>query len=353
MKNKIYVFTKYDDQGASSRLRFLQYILKMNDGETEFVVCPLFDNKYINKINNNIRVSKVYIIYRYFKRLMKLCSISRNDILWVEKEFLPYCPSLVECILSKLNVKYIVDYDDAIFHNYDTHRIWFIRKLLRNKIDKVMKYAHHVVVGNSYLANRTLLNNKKCTVIPTVVEPNRYQVNQHNNTKLVIGWIGSPSTQKYLIEIKDVLHCICNDFGAELLFVGASKDILNEFNSSFVTVVPWSEENESYYINKMSIGIMPLNDGMWERGKCGYKLIQYMASSIPVVGSDVGVNKFIIEKSNAGYVVKNKEEWLNAFYELLSNKQYRVKLGGNGRESVINIFSVDSQIEQLYSILRN
>ncbi|MCD9557572.1 glycosyltransferase family 4 protein [Photobacterium carnosum] len=353
MKNKVFVFTKYGDLGASSRLRFLQYISKLEGKGIDFIVCPLFCNDYINKFNSHSPISKKYIIYRYFKRLIKLFHIKKGDILWIEKEIFPYCPSFAEAILSLFNIKYIIDYDDAIFHNYDSHRLLLVRKVLGKKIDKVMKYSHHVVTGNSYLADRALLNNKNCTIIPTVVEPNRYLLKEYEQSPLVIGWIGSPSTQKYLIEIKDILCKVCHDYNAKLLFVGASKDILKEFDTGLVTVTSWSEENESYLINKMSIGIMPLEDGKWEKGKCGYKLIQYMASGLPVIGSNIGVNKFIIESSNSGFAVNNDDEWLNAFNKLLSDKRCRDKLGLNGRNAVINKFSVDSQVDLLFSVLSN
>lgn len=353
MKNKVFVFTKYGDLGASSRLRFLQYISKLEDKGINFIICPLFCNDYINKFNSNSPISKKYIIYRYIKRFIKLFYIRKGDILWVEKEIFPYCPSFVEAILSLFSIKYIVDYDDAIFHNYDSHKSLLVRKLLGRKIDKVMKYSYHVVTGNSYLADRALLNNKNCTIIPTVVEPNRYSLKEGDGDLLVIGWIGSPSTQKYVIEIKDILCDICHLYNAKLLFVGASTDILKEFDSSLVTVASWSEDCESDLINEMTIGIMPLEDGKWEKGKCGYKLIQYMASGLPVIGSNVGVNQSIINSSNSGFVVNNDEEWLYAFNKLLSDKKYRDEVGMNGRNAVINKFSVDSQINMLFSVLRN
>ena len=342
---KIIIFTKYDRLGASSRLRSFQYLPYLNELGYNVTIKPLFSDQYLKELYAGRPISKLYVIKRYLKRLRQLFTISKYRIIWIEKELFPYLPPFFEYLLAKLGVKYIIDLDDAIFHNYDLSKNWAIRTFLHNKIDTVMKYSSTVTAGNSYLAKRALdagANNVQ--IIPTVIDETRYTPKVNLRKKLSIGWIGTPSTQKYIVDISKILNALCTKYNVRLILIGASPSIAENFIDTDIVITPWSECTEVNDISKIDIGIMPLEDGSWEKGKCGYKLIQYMACGKPVIASNVGVNKEIINKSDAGFIVNDIAEWEKHLKRIVTDEQLRIDLGNNARQSVIENYSIKSQL---------
>jgi len=352
---KVLLFSKYPRMGASSRLRSLQYLPALADQGIDVTVSSLFDEKYLAELYSKGRRSKLRSLILYLKRLFELLTVFRYDVLWIEKEIFPYFPAFFERLLAMLGVRYVVDYDDAIFHNYDLSGSALIRNVLGRKIDAVMARASCVIAGNQYLAERARqAGAKRVEIIPTVVDHNRYsQIASTGANPLVIGWIGSPSTQRYVVDIQDALRAVCNKTGARLMLVGATDSVVDQLKGIPVEVVPWSEESEAENIAQMDVGIMPLVDGPWEQGKCGYKLIQYMASGVPVVASPVGVNVDIVGGYGCGRMAQSIDEWAESLLELLSDADVRSTFGRAGREAVLKKYSIQTQAPILADILKS
>jgi len=350
---KVLLLSKYPRIGASSRLRSLQYLPSLADEGIEVTVSSLFDDEYLIELYTKGRRSKLRSMILYLKRLFVLLTVFRYDVLWIEKEIFPYFPAVFERLLAFLGVRYVVDYDDAIFHNYDLSGSGLIRKLLGRKIDTVMARANCVIAGNQYLAERAWkAGAKRVEIIPTVVDHARYfQAARNGDEQLVIGWIGSPSTQCYVIDIQHALRDVCEKTGARLILVGATDSVFGELAGIPVEIVPWSEESEAKSIAAMDVGIMPLVDGPWEKGKCGYKLIQYMASGVPVVASPVGVNVEIVD--DCGRLAESEHEWAESLLELLSDDEKRNTLGHAGRVAVEKRYSLQIQAPVLADILKS
>lgn len=344
-KKKVLVLSKYPRTGASSRIRTLQYLPLLEQQGFEFTVSSLFDETYLENLYNKSSRSRLAIFKYYTKRLLILSSVWRYDLVWVEYEIFPYLPPFSERFLAFIAKKYVVDYDDAIFHNYDLSANRIMRKFLAKKIDIVMANSSCVIAGNDYLAERAKIAGAKYIEwIPTVVDQSRYMPRlEEDSSQKLIGWIGSPSTQKYILDIKEALHTVCELHSARLLLVGATQDIVDEFSGIEVEVAPWSEDSEAQLIQQMDIGVMPLPDGPWEKGKCGYKLIQYMACGIPVVASPVGVNNDIISDGKCGYLADNLEQWADSLSILLSSQEKRQMLGNAGRKAVEKTYSLQVQ----------
>lgn len=266
----------------------------------------------------------------YFSRLLRLLTIPRYDLIVIEKELFPYFPALAEQLLTLLRVKYIVDYDDAIFHNYDLHPKKLVRRLLDNKIAKVIKGASLVIAGNSYLKDYAdKAGARQTIVIPTVINTSNYAVKEWEERKtVVIGWIGSPSTLKYVKNVVPVLKDLRKKYPLKLHIVGGKAGVGFEGDEE---VLEWSEETETKLIEQFDIGIMPLNNDAWEKGKCGYKLIQYMGCGIPVVGSPVGVNDEIIQDGVNGYKANDLAGWKKSLEILLADSEVRRSFGRQGR----------------------
>lgn len=352
------LLTKYSRLGASSRLRSLQYLSLLNAGGIDVTVRPLFDDEYLKSLYSGGGRSVYGVVRRYAIRLKHLRNASDADLLWVEKEALPYLPFWVEHALMPSGIPYVVDYDDAVFHNYDLSDRRWVRHILGRKIDRVMSNAATVVCGNGYLAERArLAGAKKVEYLPTVVDAWRYSVDASNASDFarapVIGWVGSPSTQHYVLELKSVLQTLHRERGARLVLVGAQPELMSAFGEMPVEIVPWSEDTEAEVIAGFDIGIMPLLDGPWERGKCGYKLIQYMAAGKPVVASAVGVNIEIVDRWRCGELADSPATWKLALDGLLADPERQRVQGQRGRLAVEEHYSLRAQAPRLISMLRH
>ena len=343
MNPKILFLTKYSDLGASSRLRTLQYLNTFN---FKFRVSSLFDNDYIKALYK--KKSKFFIvIYSYLNRFSVLFK-NKINLIYIEKELFPYLPYFFEHFFLK-NKNYILDYDDAIFHNYDNHNSRFIRLILRNKVPYLIRNANLVIVGNEYLKNYALkCNAKKVKIIPTSVDLNKYSFNSDNNDVFTIGWIGSPSTKKYLRIIHDALKSISEIHKVKLKVIGISNYAIEGVN---VECEEWSELNETKLLSEIDIGIMPLPNNPFERGKCGYKIIQYGASHKASIASPVGANNKIISQGVNGYLAETTEDWITYIIMLISDKELRDQLGFNARKNVEENYSLQINSKILENLI--
>ncbi len=337
---RVLFFTKYTRKGASSRLRTYQYIDFLEANGIQCYLSPFFDDEYLSEVYSSKTHNKVKALESFVKRLVKLFSVRKYDLVVIEKELFPYFPALPERILRWTGTKYIVDYDDAIWHNYDVSQNPIIRFFLRNKITWVMRSSYQVIAGNKYIKEKAIKSGaKKIQIIPTVVDLEKYKVRQYNLEKeeFVIGWIGSPITAKYLPFLKPLIENLSNEFRIRLKLIGATHSIgLSEIEE----MIPWEEAREVEFIRSFDVGIMPLEDNIWERGKCGYKLIQYMGCGVPVIGTPIGVNKELIRPKWNGFQASTPDEWEQALRYLILNRAEGVAMGINGRKLVEENYSL-------------
>ncbi|GEM52274.1 glycosyltransferase family 4 protein [Empedobacter brevis] len=353
MKKVLYL-TKYTSLGASSRLRSLQFIPFLKEEGYEVNFSPLFNDKYLKALYNKKLTKNIYLISGYLKRFFLLFTINKFDIIVIEKELFPYLPSWFEQVFNKLNIKYIVDYDDAIFHNYDLSKNKIIKKLLSNKIDKVMKYSNCVFAGNSYLASRAKVSGaKEVIILPTVINTeNYYRVEKENqDDKFILGWIGSPSTYKYIEKLIPVFNELKQKYPNFYVNIIGAKQYEETINN-FIYYIPWSEDTEIIEINKFSLGIMPLDETPWELGKCSYKLIQYMGCSIAVLASPVGMNNdVVIADFNGSFV--NSNDWFIAIEKYICNIEMTIEQGKNGRKLIDSTYNLTHNLKLIIESFEN
>lgn len=352
---KILALTKYTQLGASSRLRILQYLSGIENAGHSVVVSSLFSDRYIIEIQRN-RKSYIVVARCLFVRIYRLLfKSSKFDLILLEKEVLPYFPAWLERLLMPKGVPYILDYDDAVFHNYDLSRNFLIRLVLGNKHKIIIRHASLVIVGNSYLYDYAHnANAKKIEIMPTIINLKNYhenllKFNKHvsSNNPLIIGWIGQRDTEKYLLSIKGVLKKIINSKVASLTVIGIDGNI---FDFPVKSVV-WKESTESSEISQFDIGIMPLSHNPFERGKCGYKLIQYMACGIPVIASPVGMNKDIVNHGVNGLLAETDYEWEHSLKKLLSDYELRECMGKSARKTIEREYSLQVLQPKLIKLL--
>jgi len=347
---KVLLLSRYGRLGASSRVRSLQYLPFLESKGWQVEVSPLFSDDYLQSLYSG-RSRSLQVLAGYWRRLRALSHAGKYDLIWIEKETFPFVPALAEWLLAKAGAPYIVDYDDALFHRYDRHRHWLIRLIMGRKIDSVMRYAALVIAGNEYLAERArAANARRVEVVPTVVDLTRYKIARlGNHNPLVVGWIGSPSTCHYLSKIAPILESLTKEFDVRFIAVGASAESVSGLP---METWPWSEETEVQSIQEFDIGIMPLEDDPWEQGKCGYKLIQYMACGLPVMASPVGVNGQIIEHGVNGFLAQDVNEWEQMLHRLLKDQALRQSMGAEGRKRVEASYSLQVQAPRLEGLMR-
>ena len=348
---KVLYFTKYSRLGASSRLRSYQYFPYLEKKGIRVSVSPLFSSDYLSNLyegnSNGFEILKSYI-----KRVVKLGTVFHYDKIVIEKELFPYLPAFAEQLLRLFGVRYVVDYDDAIFHNYDKSPNALVRFFLKNKIDIVMRNSQSVIAGNDYIKDRaTLAGANRIEVIPTVIDLARYERLQKDkiNTNFVIGWMGSPTTFKYVQAIAPVLEELALN-GAQIHIVGAKGDLGFTKNLHFIS---WEEATEVENIYAFDLGIMPLEDTPWEKGKCAYKLIQYMACGLPVIASPIGMNLEVVQTDKNGYLANSHETWMDALKQYKDNPEMRKLHGESGFSVVLEKFTVKSQLKNIIKLLND
>lgn len=330
---RLLVLTKYGGLGASSRLRFLQYLPWLEKAGIEVNVRPLLSDELLMARYGRGRYSLLLLVRAYIDRLRILRESHHYDVLWIEKEALPWFPAGLETWLLR-HTPYVLDFDDAIFHNYDLHRSTLVRSLYGKRIDRLMESARMVMTGNRYLADRAVAAAARWVeVIPTVVDLTLYPAKQKYSvaTRPRIVWIGSPSTVQYLLELIEPLGTLAKRQPFTLRVIGGGH-----INMAGVDIesLPWSSATEAAAIAECDVGIMPLRDTPWEQGKCAYKLIQYMACGLPTVASAIGANRSVVIDGQTGFFADNPRAWVDQMELLFSDESLRQRLGQAGRTRV-------------------
>ncbi len=348
---KVLLLSRYGRLAASTRYRFCQYLPYLKEQGIVVTEAPFLDDGYLrNYYAGGSRTSPSYLFKAYSKRLAHLFTAATYDLVWVHLEALPWVPGWMENALLGNRTPYVVDYDDAWFHCYDQHPSFLVREILKKKIDRVMRKATLVVAGNEYIAARAEdAQAQRIEILPTVIDLAGYPLSpQPNNEAFTIGWIGTPPTVRHLKSIHPALKLICQEPTTRVIAIGDESLKLDGVN---LEARPWNQQTEVQELQSFDVGIMPLIDSVFERGKCGFKLIQYMACARPVIASPIGVNQRIIKDGYNGFHATTTEEWLQAFGRIKEQKEIRNALGQAGREVVERHYCLQVTAPKLANLL--
>lgn len=299
------------------------------------------------------RYQFVALLRAFGWRVLHLLQRRRFDLLWIEKEALPWLPAWLERMLLR-GTPYVLDFDDAIFHNYDRNPRWLVRRLWARRVDRLMAGASLVVGGNEYLAQRARdAGAPWVEVLPTVIDLERYTVpvrGSRDGARVPrIVWIGSPGTVPYLATLAQALAALAREHRFVLRIVGGRLEI----PGVEVECLDWSEGTEVELVAECDVGIMPLRESPWEQGKCGYKLIQYMACGLPVMASPVGVNCSIVNEGENGLLAATPGDWQDRLGQLLADAALRHRMGAAGRHRVEQEFCLQQVAPRLARLLRH
>ena len=246
----------------------------------------------------------------------------------------------------------VYDFDDALFigsTGHDNRHFGWVKRE-SERWHAYTSGARLVIAGNEYLAARASTIAKRVEVVPSCVDPSIQQVREHAEREVVrIGWIGSKSPAVYLKQCLPVLEKLNrNGQRAELVVVGAGT----LFDDPWITSLPWTAESERELLASFDIGIMPLPDDQWARGKCGYKLLQYFAAGVPAVASPVGVNSTMVGDER-GVLASSDDEWFKALELLVNDARARKDMGSNARRFVEARYSYEHRAPQLAEMLKS
>lgn len=335
------------------RLELYEKILKEN--QIDFDIQSFMDQSTRKIIyQQGYLFQKIFgVIKGFAKRFAWLVKIPRYDFIAVYREASPIGPPIFEWIYAKLfRKKMIFDFDDAIWvpQVSDNNKLKRFVKCSW-KIKYICKWSYKVSAGNMFLYDYAMRYNKNVVVNPTCVDTD-YQHNilqSHNTGKISIGWTGSFSTLIYLNQVVQVLKELELKYSFNFIAIADKNPCLPLKEYKFLK---WCKETEIKDLLEIHIGIMPLPDSEFERGKCGFKIIQFLALGIPAIASPIGVNKNIIEQGVTGFLCANKKEWYIALEKLLIDKKLREIMGVAGRDKVEKKYSVKSNAENFISLFQ-
>ena len=346
---RILVLSKYDRLAASSRYRFLQYQPYLAAHGIELVLSPLFDDDYLAERFASGRKPPLAALRGYGRRLKALLSRELWDLAIVHSELFPYLPGFMERALQARGLAYVYDYDDAIFHMYDAHRVSAVRAVLGRKLAPVLSGARAVMAGNRYLVDYASKFNPNVHLVPTVVDMQRYGERPPRalDAPFTVAWIGSLTTSVFLKRLIEPLAALAKEGPVRFIATGASPI---EIPGVEVDVRAWSEEREVRDLQEADVGVMPMPDEPWTRGKCAFKLIQYMAAGLPTVASPVGANEDVVT-AQTGLFARTPAEWVDALRRVRDQPDWGRQLGAAGRERVQAHYSLQSQQSRIRDIL--
>jgi len=349
-------------KGASSRYRLYQYIPILEQKQIFITVYPLINDKAYDFFMSNKQLNPILKPFLRFilvssamtKRFFHILKAGSYDAVYIQKDVLP---SFYFFLLKKLNPNIIFDLDDAIFEDHATvkpsifslERLFF--SLRKNNLNKILISSKAVTVTVPYLADYVKRYNNNVHLITGPIDCSLYKPFKKKNTdKIVIGWIGSPVTSKYVENILPALKEIQSTYPEiEFHLIGSKKFKSENLNIKFYE---WSEEKEIELLSEFVIGIMPLSDDKWSKGKGGLKILQYFAMGIPVVCSPVGINSDLVSDGINGFWAMTEYDWIKNIGNLISDTDLRTKFSVEGKKTVQEKFDLIPAADYIEDIIR-
>lgn len=323
MTNKKILFIAKKSSNAATRYRALQYFpyFETHGWQPLHIIASSSPKQWLNVLRQAKQVDAVVVVRKLFAK-----------------------PLLF--LLRLFARKLIFDFDDAIFVNDDGS----FSKQRQRGFCSVTKSCDYTWAGNSYLAEQAKKYCENTTIIPTAIEHKRYALEAAKPTDYFdLVWVGSSATKKYLQEILPTLEAIGKKFPDVRLKIIADFDLAT--NHIQVIPIQWSASTEVKEIASSHVGIAPMIDNAWTRGKCALKVIQYMAAGLPVISSAASANKDIVLDGITGFLVNDQASWLNAVQQLKENSSLRHNMGMNGQQRVTEHYSVEKTFEKMLKLL--
>ncbi len=364
MKKILFIVDHRLNRSPSQRYRFEQYLEYFKSNGFEWELSEIItekDDSIFYKPGNYVK--KVGIILKSFLiRFKDLRRAKHVDVVFIQREALLIGSSYFEKQLSKRS-NVIFDFDDSIWlldTSPENKKFEFLKNPNKTKIN--IQHAHTVIAGNAYLADYAKQYNNNTVIIPTTIDTNFHKPkpelrnkvfdSAQTDRKIVIGWSGSISTIKHFEMALPVLKILQKKYPNQIAIHVIGQEA---YSNSEIDVVSksWSAQTEVDDINQFDIGIMPIPNDEWAKGKCGLKGLSYMACGVATVMSPVGVNNDIIKHGVNGYLASNEQEWIDCLSLLIESSELRQRIGNMGRETVSQYYSVEANKEKYLAVLNS
>ncbi len=354
---RVLALSPIPEEGAGCRFRIAQYIPYLREAGFDVTISAFYTPDFfrlVYKPGNYLR--KAWSFLRLAaRRFSELKALDSYDLVFLYREAIPLGPPLIERAIARRGKPIVLDFDDAIFMSNvsEANRaIGFLKN--PGRVAELIGKSTRVVVGNEFLASYARRYSDQVTVIPTAVDTDRFvprlEAPVQAGRELVVGWIGSPTTFPYLQDLAGVLTQVAGQHRFRLKVSGAGQPV--HFPGVTVDEEPWSMANEVNLFNTCDIGVYPLTDDDWSRGKCGFKAIQCMACGVPVVAAAVGVNREIITDGVDSFLASTPREWAEKLGRLLSDPELRARMASAGRRTIEERYSLQVTAPRLARILQ-
>lgn len=344
------------NRSPGQRFRFEQYIPFLTANGYDCTLSSL-----INEKDDKILYAKGFYFQKaliflktYFIRLKNLSKIKDYDVVFIFREALLTGSTFFEQQVKKRDVKIILDFDDAIWLpnvSQGNKKLEWLKNY--DKTKTLVSLANAVIAGNQYLADYANQFNQQVHIIPTTIDTDYHiPLKSKLKSKICIGWTGSLTTVQHFELLVPVLKKIQQKYGDTVYFklIGDEK-----YSNKALDLkgTKWNLKTEIEDLQEIDIGIMPLPDDEWAKGKCGFKGLQYMALEIPTIMSPVGVNTSIIENGVNGYLADSENEWIEKLSDLIESEVLRKKIGTRSRKTILEKYSTLAHSKQFLSILND
>ncbi len=347
MPKILFVAAHRPDRSPAQRFRFEQYLpfLKEKGFDYDFsFLISESDDKVFYQPGNFF--TKSYIFFKsFFRRLNDVLRANKYDLIFIQREAFMTGVTFFEKLFKHSKAKVIYDFDDAIWH-FDVSEGNKNLGWLKNpgKTARIISLADLVFAGNQYLLEYAQHHNDHVVIIPTTIDTNEYvkqKVTAVDNV-ICIGWSGSHTTIRHFEMAESFLALVKQKFG-DAVRIKVIGDNGYRNDALGIQGIDWNKKDELKELNEIDIGIMPVPNDEWSKGKCGLKGLQYMALEIPTIMSPVGVNSEIIEHGVNGFLASSDKEWFEIISQLIADKNLREKTGNEARKTVVEKYSVESQ----------
>lgn len=346
MKKKVlFICLHRPDRSPGQRFRFEQYLSYLDqhgyDCKLSFLLNEKDDKAFYAK-GKFLRKSFIYL-KTLMTRTGDWFGMNKYDIIFIFRDALMTGSIFFEKKFARSKAKLIFDFDDAIWMQLNVSEANKKLAFLKNaeKTGNIIKLCDMVFAGNEYLKAYASQFNNNIVIVPTTIDTDLYvsKKKETGSPAICIGWSGSFSTIVHFAQAIPALKRIKDKYGDRVTFkiIGDGKYYCKELETQGV---PWIASTEIEDLSEIDIGVMPLPDDEWAKGKCGLKGLQYMALGIPTLMSPVGVNSEIIRHGVNGYLPSTEDEWVDNISSLIENKESRIKIGNAGRQTVLDRYSV-------------
>jgi glycosyltransferase involved in cell wall biosynthesis len=353
---RVLFLTKYPLEGASSRYRVFQYLPFVEAAGIEYEVQSFLTPEMYRAMNARTSTARKFAatIAASIRRVLAVRHAKDFDLVFMQRECLPAGPPILERLVRRAGAKIIFDYDDALFiFRKSAHTPAADIFKQPSRVRRIFRLADCVLAGNEWLRSQAAPYCSDVRVFHVAEDLLRFTArpDHRQEATVTIGWLGSPSTERYLDLIRGPLRTICSRYPhVRVKIIGGGR-----FADDGIPVehVPWSLTTEVEQLHTFDIGIMPLPSEEWSLGKSGGKARTYMAVGLPVVCTDIGFNRELVTNDVTGFLVTSHDQWIAALDQLITDSELRSRIGTSARREVEERFSLQRLGPEFVSILKD